>query len=243
MKKDLEERKKEYEEKISQLMAKNNKELIKEAERKEAERKKREDERKKKEDDDATKAIAMVVENVNASESEAQTIGGKGTKRGKKTTATKKKTILSITMDEELQKKLHNISDSYNPRRSTRSIVKVQQNVCAEVVSKEEFEGKDVSGVTSKVTNTPKKRKAVEKEDEDEPLDVEIIKIKKQKGVEKKAPVKGRILPLRSALKRNKKNDIEEVKEEQKTGITFNIVQSFFKERSFGYHKMLFLFG
>jgi hypothetical protein len=40
----------------------------------------------------------------------------------------------------------------------------------------------DVSGVTSKVTNTPKKRKAAEKEDEDEPLDVEIIKIKKQKG-------------------------------------------------------------
>ncbi|XP_056682502.1 uncharacterized protein [Spinacia oleracea] len=217
MKKDLEERKKEYEEKMSQLMAKNNKELIEEAERKEAERKKREDERKKKEDDDATKAIAMVVESVNASESEAQTIGGKGTKRGKKTTATKKNTILSITMDEELQKKLHNISDSYNPRRSTRSIVKVQQNVCAEVVSKEEFEGKDVSGVTSKVTNTPKKRKAAEKEAEDEPLDVEIIKIKKQKGVEKKAPVKGRILPLRSALKRNKKNDIEEVKEEQKT--------------------------
>ncbi|XP_056690334.1 uncharacterized protein [Spinacia oleracea] len=161
-------------------------------------------------------AEKKVVENVNVSESEDQTNGGNGTKRGRKTTTSKKKTIQNITIDEALQKKLHSISDSYNPRRNTRSMVKVQENVCAEIVSKEEFEGKDVSEVTSKVTNTPKKRKGAEKEDEDEPVDVEIIKTKKQKGVEKKASVKGRILPLRTAMKRNKKNDIEEVRNEQK---------------------------
>ncbi|XP_056698382.1 uncharacterized protein [Spinacia oleracea] len=218
-KKDIEERKKEYEDKMSQLIAKNNKELIEEAERKEAERKEREAERNKKEDDDATKAIAKVVGNVNASESADPTNGGNGTRKGRKTTANKKKAIQNIYIDEALQKKLHNISDSYNPRRSTRSMVKVQENVCAEIVTREEFDGKDVSEVTSKVTNTPKKRKVAEKEVEDEPLDVEITKTKKQKGVEKKASVKGRILPLRIATKRNKKKDTEEVKDEQKTGL------------------------
>ncbi|XP_056691314.1 uncharacterized protein [Spinacia oleracea] len=218
-KKDIEERKKEYEDKMSQLIAKNNKELIEEAERKEAERKEREAERKKKEDDDATKAIAKVVENVNASESADPTNGGNGTRKGRKTTANKKKAIRSIYIDEALQKKLHNISDSYNPRRSTRLMVKVQENVCAEIVTREEFDGKDVSEVTSKVTNTPKKRKVAEKEVEDEPLDVEITKTKKQKGVEKKSSVKGIILPLRAATKRNKKKDTEEVKDEQKTGL------------------------
>ncbi|XP_056685415.1 uncharacterized protein [Spinacia oleracea] len=177
-KKDIEERKKEYEDKMSQLIAKNNKALIEEAERKEAERKEREAERKKKEDDDATKAIAKVVENVNASESADPTNGGNGTRKGRKTTANKKKVIQSIYIDEALQKKLHNISDSYNPRRSTRSMVKVQENVCAEIVTREEFDGK---------------------------------------GVEKKASVKGRILPLRTATKRNKKKDTEELKDEQKT--------------------------
>ncbi|XP_056688441.1 uncharacterized protein [Spinacia oleracea] len=160
-----------------------NKELVEEATRKEAER-------NKKENDDATKAITKVVENVNASESEGQTNSGNGTKRGRKTTASKKKTLQNITIDEALQKKLHNISDSYKPKRNTRSMVTVQENVYAEIVSKEEFEGKDVSEVTSKVTNTPRKRKGAEKEDEDEPVDVEMIKTKKQKGVEKKTSVK-----------------------------------------------------
>ncbi|XP_021864133.2 uncharacterized protein [Spinacia oleracea] len=117
-------------------------------------------------------------------------------------------------------------------------MVKVQQNVCAEIVRKEEFDGKDVSEVTSKVTNTPKKRKGVEKEVEDELVDVEIIKTKKQKGVEKKTSVKGRFLPLRTAMKRNKKNDTEEVRDEQKTCFTFNIVQRLAKVIVKGKRKM-----
>ncbi|XP_021855975.1 vicilin-like seed storage protein At2g18540 [Spinacia oleracea] len=182
MRKEVEKKKKEEDDENKRMENKRMKAERKKEEEDKDETMRKEAEKKKKEEDDATKAISTVVEDVNASESEGKTNSGNGRKIGRKTTNSKKRSVPTITIDEALQKQLHKISDSYKPKRNTGSMVKVPEKVSAEIVSKEEFEGKDVSEVTSKVTNTPKKRKGDEKEDVDEPVDIEIIKIQKQKG-------------------------------------------------------------
>ncbi|XP_056696448.1 UPF0329 protein ECU05_1680/ECU11_0050 [Spinacia oleracea] len=153
MRKEAEKKKDEYEVELRRIHAEKKKEYEKEVEnkRRATERKKEKDdveerrkeaEKKKKEEDDTTKTITSVVQDVILNETESQNTEGNGTKRGRKTTANKKKTIASLKIDAKLQKQLHKIGYSYKPRRNTRSMVKVDEKNYTEIVSKEEFEGK-----------------------------------------------------------------------------------------------------